>query len=96
VLIYNLLKTNNTKDLFINQIKTQNKKINDPAVQQFFENLYQQNQTLMNELTNVVGKKSVSFSGNITKGNVKNIETIITKLNEKIDDEKTSKKYFNK
>ena len=41
-------KSNNTKDLFMNQIKTQNKKINDPAVQQFFENLYQQNQTLIN------------------------------------------------
>lgn len=85
-------KSNNTKDLFMNQIKSQNKKINDPAVQQFFENLYQQNQTLMNELTKVVGKKSVSFSKNITKDNVENIRTIITNLDEKINKEKETKK----
>jgi len=77
----------------MNQIKTQNKKINDPAVQQFFENLYQQNQTLMNELTNVVGKKSVSFKDNIMKGyNVKNIQSVITDLNNKINNEKEKKK----
>lgn len=81
-------KTNNTKDLFMNQIKTQNKKINDPAVQQFFENLYQQNLTLINELTNAIGKKSDPFKGN----NVGNIQSVITKLNEKINNEKESKK----
>lgn len=84
-------KSNNTKDLFMNQIKSQNKKINDPAVQQFFENLYQQNQTLMNELTNVVGKKAIFFLNNITKGNVENIKIIITNLNKKIADEKEKK-----
>ena len=84
-------KSNNTKDLFMNQIKSQNKKINDPAIQQFFENLYQQNQTLMNELTNVVGKKTVFSSGNITKSDVKNIQVFITNLNKKITEEKEKK-----
>ena len=88
-------KTNNTKDLFMNQIKTQNKKINDPSVQQFFENLYQQNQTLINELTNAVGKKSITLSENLKNTNkskdVTAISTKITDLNKKIDEEKTTK-----
>jgi len=89
-------KTNNTKDLFMNQIKTQNKKINDPAVQQFFENLYQQNLTLINELTNAIGKKSIILSENLKNTNkskdVTAISEKITALNKKINNEKETKK----
>ena len=80
-------KNKNTKqDLFINQIKKDNKSIaNNPDVQQFLNTIYTYNDTLIANLASKINNKLIT-KGNQLNTQISNFKNDIKNLFKKIDD----------